>query len=73
MRRVAEWAAGWVLVLGTVVPAAADDGIVEKKTFSMPSYTTQNGGKEIPDDGGHLDGVLAVAKVGETIRKFLTE
>jgi len=31
------------------------------------------GGQEIPDDGGHLDGVLAVAKVGETIRKFLTE
>jgi hypothetical protein len=23
--------------------------------------------------GGHLDGVLAVTKVGETIRKFLTE
>jgi hypothetical protein len=31
------------------------------------------GGQEIPDDGGHLDGVLAVGKVGETIRKFLTE
>jgi homoserine acetyltransferase len=29
--------------------------------------------EEIPDDGGHLDGVLAVAKVGETIRKFLSE
>jgi len=28
---------------------------------------------EIPGDGGHLDGVLAVAKVGETIRKFLNE
>ena len=24
-------------------------------------------------DGGHLDGVLAIAKVGETIRKFLGE
>jgi len=44
MRRFTEWAAGWVLVLGTVVPTAAYDGIVEKKTFSMPSYTTQNGG-----------------------------
>ena len=29
--------------------------------------------EEIPGDGGHLDGVLAVAKVGETIRKFLNE
>jgi homoserine O-acetyltransferase/O-succinyltransferase len=29
--------------------------------------------EEIPGDGGHLDGVLAVTKVGETIRKFLTE
>jgi homoserine O-acetyltransferase/O-succinyltransferase len=29
--------------------------------------------EEIPGDGGHLDGVLAVAKVGETIRKFLSE
>jgi homoserine O-acetyltransferase len=28
---------------------------------------------EIPGDGGHLDGVLAVTKVGETIRTFLTE
>jgi hypothetical protein len=52
MRRVAESAAGWVLVLGTVVPAAA---------------------RRFQDDGGHLDGVLAVGKVGETIRKFLTE
>ena len=44
MRRFTEWAAGWVLVLGTVVPTEAYDGIVEKKTFSMPSYTAQNGG-----------------------------
>ena len=26
---------------------------------------------EIEGDGGHLDGVLAVAKAGETIRNFL--
>jgi homoserine O-acetyltransferase len=29
--------------------------------------------EEIPGDGGHLDGVLAVTKVGESIRKFLSE
>ncbi len=28
---------------------------------------------EIDGDGGHLDGVLAVAKAGEAIRKFLSE
>ena len=28
---------------------------------------------EIEGDGGHLDGVLAIAKAGETIRKFLSE
>jgi len=28
---------------------------------------------EIEGDGGHLDGVLAVAKAGETIRKFLRD
>jgi homoserine O-acetyltransferase len=28
---------------------------------------------EIDGDGGHLDGVLAVAKAGETIRKFLRD
>jgi homoserine O-acetyltransferase/O-succinyltransferase len=44
MRGVRGWAAAWGLVLAAAVPAAAYDGIVEKKTFSMPSYTTQNGG-----------------------------
>jgi homoserine O-acetyltransferase len=29
--------------------------------------------QEIAGDGGHLDGVLAITAVGETIRKFLTE
>jgi homoserine O-acetyltransferase len=28
---------------------------------------------EIEGDGGHLDGVLAVGKVGETIRRFLSQ
>lgn len=28
---------------------------------------------EIPGDGGHLDGVLAIGQAGETIRKFLTD
>jgi homoserine O-acetyltransferase/O-succinyltransferase len=28
---------------------------------------------EIPGDGGHLDGVLAISKVGEDIRKFLND
>jgi len=28
---------------------------------------------EIPGDGGHLDGVVAVGQVAETIRKFLAE
>jgi homoserine O-acetyltransferase/O-succinyltransferase len=44
MSRVRGWAAAWALVLAAAVPAVAYDGIVEKKTFSMPSYTTQNGG-----------------------------
>ena len=28
---------------------------------------------EIAGDGGHFDGVLAIGKVGEAIRKFLNE
>jgi len=28
---------------------------------------------EIDGDGGHLDGVLAIGKAGEVIRKFLNE
>ena len=28
---------------------------------------------EIEGDGGHLDGVLAVARVGETLRRFLQQ
>jgi len=27
---------------------------------------------EVPGDGGHLDGILAIPKVGEAIRRFLT-
>jgi homoserine O-acetyltransferase/O-succinyltransferase len=44
MSLVRGWAAAWALVLAAAAPAVAYDGIVEKKTFSMPSYTTQNGG-----------------------------
>lgn len=36
------------IALAVAGPAAAYDGIVEKKTFSMPSYTTR-GGKTIKD------------------------
>jgi homoserine O-acetyltransferase len=43
MRRGRGWAAAWVLVLAAAVPAAAYDGVVEKKTFSMPAYATVNG------------------------------
>jgi len=32
-----------LLVWFAVVPAFAYDGLVDKKTFSMPSYTTVNG------------------------------
>ena len=42
----------------------------------MAALTTQ--GKrveyfELAGDGGHLDGVLAITKAGDAIRKFLTE
>jgi homoserine O-acetyltransferase/O-succinyltransferase len=57
------------------VPAASD-------LLLFPDYSRQameilrKEGKpveyvEIPGDGGHLDGVLAVARQGEAIRKFL--
>ena len=29
--------------------------------------------EDIPGDGGHLDGVLGVTKIGGTLRKFLDE
>ena len=43
MRRARGWMAAWVLVLAAAAPAAAYDGVVEKKTFSMAAYTTVNG------------------------------
>jgi len=60
-----------------VIPATSD-------LLLFPEYSRQavellkNDGKsveyvEIPGDGGHLDGVLAVGKQGEAIRKFLSQ
>jgi homoserine O-acetyltransferase len=42
-RRRQSWVAAGVLVLAAALPAVAYDGLVEKKTFAMPSYTTVNG------------------------------
>jgi homoserine O-acetyltransferase len=60
-----------------LIPAASD-------LLLFPAYSRQareslaKHGKtveyvEIDGDGGHLDGVLAIAKAGEAIRKFLSE
>jgi homoserine O-acetyltransferase/O-succinyltransferase len=43
MRRGSSWAVACVLVLAAAMPALAYDGVVEKKTFAMPAYTTING------------------------------
>jgi homoserine O-acetyltransferase/O-succinyltransferase len=44
MRRWTRMAVLAVVMLAAAMPAAAYDGVVEKKTFAMPSYTTVNGG-----------------------------
>jgi homoserine O-acetyltransferase/O-succinyltransferase len=70
-----------LMLLLSAAPGGAYDSLVEKKTFAMPSYTTVGGQAiknvleyfEIEGDGGHLDGVLAVTKAGEVIRKFLNQ
>jgi len=43
MRSRSSWAAGCMLVLAAAMPAVGYDGVVEKKTFAMPAYTTING------------------------------
>jgi homoserine O-acetyltransferase/O-succinyltransferase len=43
MRPRISWAAACMLVLAAAMPAVAYDGVVEKKTFAMPAYTTING------------------------------
>jgi homoserine O-acetyltransferase len=60
-----------------LLPAASDlllfPAMSERAMRILKLQGTPVDYQEIPGDGGHLDGVLAVAKVGETIRKFLSE
>jgi homoserine O-acetyltransferase/O-succinyltransferase len=60
-----------------LVPAASDLLLFPDYSKQAMAILKQDGKPvdyvEIPGDGGHLDGVLAVATQGEAIRKFLAQ
>lgn len=60
-----------------LLPASSDLLLVPDYSRRVQALLTSQGTPveyvEIPGDGGHLDGVLAISKVGDAIRRFLTK